>query len=146
MAELFNLQRFIDAQAHQYDNAISELKSGRKRTHWIWFIFPQLKGLGHSDIARHYAIKSLAEARAYLDHPLLGARLKECTLTVLNVEGRSAHEIFGHPDDLKFLSCMTLFSAISAPGTVFEQAIDKYYNGIADQATLSILQISRESR
>lgn len=140
MKDRFDLQRFVSAQECQYNDAISELKSGRKLTHWIWFVFPQLEGLGRSPTAQHYAIRSLAEARAYLDHPLLGARLKECTSAVLNVEGRTAHEIFGHPDDLKFHTCMTLFAAISGQESIFEKAIEKYYNGTSDQATLDLLK------
>ncbi len=140
MKDRFDLQRFVSAQERQYNDAISELKSGRKLTHWIWFVFPQPEGLGRSPTAQHYAIISLAEARAYLNHPLLGARLKECTSAVLNVEGRTAHEIFGHPDDLKFHSCMTLFAAISGQESIFEKAIEKYYNGTSDQATLYLLK------
>ena len=144
MIKSINLQRFIDAQKHQYQDAIHELQNGRKRTHWMWFIFPQLDGLGHSDITQHYAIKSADEAHAYHDHPLLGARLIECTLTVLNINGQTVLDIFGYPDNLKFHSCMTLFSAISEPDSVFELAINKYYNSKPDQSTLNILQHMEE--
>ena len=140
MIDKYNLQRFISAQEHQYVDAISELKSGRKRSHWIWFVFPQIEGLGRSAIAQNYSIKSLAEARAYLYHPLLGARLKECTLTVLKTEGSSARDIFGFPDYLKFHSCMTLFAEIEEEDSIFETTLSKYYEGKPDGATLSILE------
>ncbi len=140
MTDEFNLQRFISAQDRQYADAIGELRTGRKRSHWMWFVFPQIEGLGHSAIAQHYAIRSLAEARAYLYHPLLGARLKECTLTVIKTEAGSARDIFGYPDDLKFHSCMTLFAEIEEEDSLFEAAIAKYYDGKTDAATLDILQ------
>lgn len=140
MIDKYNLQRFVSAQEEQYADAISELKSGKKKTHWMWFIFPQIKGLGHSTIAQHYAIESLDEAREYLYHPLLGARLKECTLAVLNMKGRNTKDIFGHPDYLKFHSCMTLFAEIEEEDSLFEAALSKYYEDQPDDATLSILQ------
>ncbi len=125
----YNLNRFLTAQESVYDRALAELKSGRKRTHWMWFIFPQIDGLGHSETARFYAIKNLEEARAYLRHPILGARLAECAEAVLAVEGRTAAEIFGYPDDLKLRSSMTLFASVSEPGSVFERVLAKYYHG-----------------
>lgn len=120
----FNLDRFLDAQARVYDEVLSELRDGRKRTHWMWFIFPQMAGLGRSETSRFYAIGSRAEAEAYLAHPVLGARLRECTELVNAIEGRSANAIFGSPDDLKFCSCMTLFAPIE--GGVFDEALRKY--------------------
>jgi len=129
-----NLDRFVEAQAPVYDRALAELKAGRKQSHWMWFVFPQIAGLGHSPMAQHYAIQNLTEARAYLTHPLLGARLRECTQTVLDVEGRTAHEIFGSPDDLKFRSCMTLFD-LAAPDGIFRAALEKYFSGEEDALT-----------
>jgi uncharacterized protein (DUF1810 family) len=133
-----NLERFVEAQAPVYDRALAELKAGRKQSHWMWFVFPQIAGLGRSPMAQHYAIQTLAEARAYLAHPLLGARLRECTQAVLDVEGKSAHEIFGSPDDLKFCSSMTLFD-LAAPDDIFRTALEKYFNGEEDRLTLEKL-------
>jgi uncharacterized protein (DUF1810 family) len=113
MKDPFELQRFLDAQAPVYTQVMSELRSGRKRSHWIWFVFPQIAGLGHSAMARRYAIASREEALAYLERPTLGARLRECTQTVCGIQGRSIGEILGSPDDLKFRSSMTLFEAVS---------------------------------
>lgn len=139
----FDLERFVSAQRTAYGEALAELAAGRKRTHWIWFIFPQLDGLGRSSTARYYAIKGVEEARAYLAHPVLGARLVECTQCVNAVSGRSALEIFGEPDDLKFCSSMTLFEAAAGLGTAaarpFADAIEKYYSGQRDRLTLSLL-------
>src|SRR5689334_21514866 len=109
-ADPFNLRRFVQAQEPVYSSVLSELQSGRKRTHWMWFIFPQIAGLGYSATSKHYAIQSRAEAQHYLDHPTLGQRLLECSKTVLGITGRSAHDIFGAPDDMKLRSCMTLFA------------------------------------
>ena len=134
-----NLERFVEAQAPVYDKALAELKAGRKQSHWMWFVFPQIAGLGHSPMAQHYAIQNLPEARAYLAHPLLGARLQECTQAVLDVEGKSAHEIFGSPDDLKFCSSMTLFD-LASPDDIFRAALEKYFNADADPLTLQKLQ------
>jgi len=139
MPGAFNLQRFVDAQAPVYDEVRAELHAGRKATHWMWFIFPQIAGLGHSPTARFYAIISAAEARAYLAHPLLGARLRECTDLVLQIEGRSAHEIFGSPDDLKFRSSMTLFGAVAGDSALFDVALQKYFSGRGDARTHEIL-------
>lgn len=135
----YDLARFVDAQSHLYEQVLNELKAGRKRSHWMWFIFPQLEGLGVSATARHYAISSLDEARAYLAHPLLGARLLECCRLVNALEGRSAHEIFGSPDDLKLRSCVTLFSRAAPQEPLFKQLLDKYYQGMADERTLELL-------
>ncbi len=138
MADPFDLQRFVDAQAPVYAQVRAELAAGRKASHWMWFVFPQLKGLGFSAMAQHYGIASIAEARAYWEHPVLGARLAECTELVLAVAGRSAHEIFGSPDDLKFRSCMTLFAEATAEPQ-FRSALTKFFDGRADEATLRLL-------
>ena len=134
-----NLERFVEAQAPVYDKALAELKAGRKQSHWMWFVFPQIAGLGRSPMAQHYAIQTLAEARAYLAHPLLGARLQECTQAVVDVESRTAHEIFGPPDDLKFCSSMTLFAQAAADDPLFRAALDRYFGGKEDEHTLKIL-------
>lgn len=130
-----DLQRFVDAQARVIDRVRAELKAGVKKSHWMWFIFPQLKGLGHSETARRYAIHSLDEARAYHAHPVLGPRLRECTRLVLAANKKSIGEIFGDPDDLKFRSSMTLF-ARATPEPVFRQALDKYFSGEEDPETV----------
>lgn len=134
----FNLHRFVEAQNPVYSTVLNELRSGRKRTHWMWFIFPQIAGLGHSAMSQRYAMKSREEAHQYLAHPILGQRLVECTEAVLAVEERSAWDIFGSPDDMKLRSSMTLFAAIS-PGTVFDQALEKYFDGTPDEHTLQRL-------
>jgi uncharacterized protein (DUF1810 family) len=139
MSDAYNLQRFLDAQAHTYHTVLAELRAGRKSSHWIWFIFPQIAGLGHSAMAQQFAIGSLDEAKAYLQHPALGPRLRECTQLVLNVEGRSAEEIFGYPDNLKFRSCMTLFLTAATDNTIFKDALLKYFDGQPDQLTINIL-------
>jgi uncharacterized protein (DUF1810 family) len=136
----FDLQRFVSAQAGVYDQALAELKAGAKRSHWMWFVFPQLKGLGFSPTAQHYGIGSLAEASAYLDHPVLGPRLRDCTAAVKAVVGRTAHEIFGAPDDLKFRSSMTLFQAAAPADPLFAEAIARYFGGAPDPRTLALLQ------
>jgi len=136
------LQRFLEAQDGIYDDALAELRAGRKRTHWMWFVFPQIAGLGRSATAVHYAIADLAEARAYLAHPLLGARLEECARAVLGVAGRTAHEIFGSPDDLKLRSSMTLFAQVAGPDSVFPRVLERYYGGEADARTLDLLASS----
>ena len=133
-----NLERFVEAQAPVYDRALAELKAGRKQSHWMWFVFPQIAGLGRSPMAQHYAIQNLAEARAYLAHPLLGTRLRECTQAVLDVEGKTAHEIFGSPDDLKFRSSLTLFD-FASPDDIFRTALEKYFDGEADALTVEKL-------
>ena len=135
----FDLERFISAQELVYPAVVSELRNGMKATHWMWFIFPQIDGLGWSPTARHYAIRSLEEASAYLAHPILGSRLIECTGLVNNVEGKSLREIFGSPDDMKFHSSVTLFSLIGSRESVFNQALSKYFNGELDERTIAIL-------
>jgi uncharacterized protein (DUF1810 family) len=139
MDDQFDLQRFVAAQAPIYDQVCAELGAGRKRSHWMWFIFPQIRGLGSSAMAQRYAIASLPEAAAYLDHPVLGARLRACTGLVNAVDGRSAHEIFGSPDDMKFHSSMTLFLRASSERSPFRTALDKYFAGKLDQATIDRL-------
>jgi len=129
------LDRFVEAKAEVHDQALAELKAGRKRSHWMWFIFPQIAGLGHSAMAQHYAIADLAEARDYLAHSLLGARLRECTGALLALPGDDAHVVFGAPDDLKFHSSMTLFD-LAAPEDVFHAAMAKYFGGERDALTL----------
>lgn len=135
-----DLKRFLDAQTPVVERVTRELAAGRKESHWMWFVFPQLRGLGHSPTAEYYGIASIAEARAYLAHPVLGPRLEMWTRTVLDVEGRSAEEIFGYPDYLKFRSSMTLFDAADPARQEFRQALVKYYEGSPDEATLSLLQ------
>ena len=134
-----DLGRFVQAQEGDYEQALSEISSGRKRSHWMWYIFPQFDGLGFSSTAQHYSIKSVEEARAYLDHPVLGARLRQCSEAALSVEDRSASEIFGSPDDLKLRSCATLFASVSPPGSVFDRLLEKYYQGRRDEKTLQFL-------
>jgi uncharacterized protein (DUF1810 family) len=136
-----NLNRFVQAQEDDYDQALSEIRSGRKRSHWIWYIFPQFDGLGFSSTSKRYAIKSVEEAKAYLGHPILGPRLIECALEVLQVEGRSAFEIFGSPDDMKLRSCATLFACVSPVGSVFDRLLGEYYQGERDKKTLQLLGI-----
>ena len=133
-----DLDRFVSAQAGVYADALAELKAGRKRTHWMWFIFPQIAGLGFSPAAQRYAIASLDEARAYLAHPVLGPRLRECAQTLLAVDGMSAREILGYPDDLKLRSSMTLFARAADDPDVFEAVLDRYYDG-PDPRTLERL-------
>jgi uncharacterized protein (DUF1810 family) len=138
----YKLIRFVRAQEPDYDQALAEIKSGRKRTHWMWYIFPQIDGLAFSSTSKFYAIKSIDEARAYLDHPVLGPRLLECAEAVLQIEGRSAAEIFGSPDDLKLKSCATLFASNLPPGSVFDRLLSKYYGGERDTKTLQLLGIA----
>lgn len=139
MNEPCNLQRFIDAQNPVYDEVCAELRQGRKSSHWIWFVFPQLAGLGHSELARRFGIASREEAQAYLQHPVLGPRLRECTRLVNLVEGRTLEEIFGYPDDLKFRSSMTLFAHAAPDNPVFEDALRKYCGAAYDPLTLERL-------
>ena len=127
------------AQERAYETALAEVRRGRKRSHWMWYVFPQVAGLGSSEMSQRYAIRGAAEARAYLAHPLLGPRLVECFEAALGVQGRTAHEIFGSPDDLKFRSCATLFAAVAPPGSVFQQALDRFFRGAGDPRTLEIL-------
>jgi uncharacterized protein (DUF1810 family) len=135
----YELQRFVDAQAPVYRGVVEELRAGRKRSHWMWFVFPQLLGLGGSPMAVRYGISSLEEARAYLGHELLGPRLRECTRLVNQVQGRSIQEIFGSPDDLKLCSSMTLFAHATDDNQDFLALLDKYYDGNQDQLTLTRL-------
>jgi len=138
----YHLQRFLEAQREDYEDVCAELLAGRKRIHWMWYIFPQIKGLGRSATAEWFAISSLDEARAYLQHPVLGPRLRECTELVNRVDGRSIHEIFGSPDDLKFRYCMTLFAHATAENHEFLNALRKYSAGEFDPATLGLLKKS----
>jgi uncharacterized protein (DUF1810 family) len=135
----FDLERFVTAQAPVYAAVCDELADGRKASHWMWFVFPQLRALGRSATAKFFGIESLDEARAYAAHPLLGARLRECAQRVLDVQGRSAHQIFGSPDDLKLCSCMTLFEAAAPAEPVFAQVLERYFDGVRDLATLELL-------
>jgi uncharacterized protein (DUF1810 family) len=137
MDDPHNLRRFLDAQAGVIDAVRAELRAGQKRSHWMWFIFPQVAGLGHSDMARRYAISSLAEAQAYLAHPVLGVRLRNCVQLVNQTEAHSIEEIFGSPDDLKFRSSMTLFAVVDADGGVFDATLKKYFGGKPDDQTLA---------
>jgi uncharacterized protein (DUF1810 family) len=141
-ADPHDLQRFVAAQAPVYAQVRAELARGRKQSHWMWFVFPQLKELGRSATARHYGIDSRAEAAAYLAHPLLGARLVECTKLMLAVEGKGALDVLGPPDDLKFRSSMTLFAAVAAPASVYAQALERFFAGVADARTLALLAAS----
>jgi len=135
-----DLERFVQAQAPVYRQVLAELKAGRKRTHWMWFVFPQLAGLGHSAMAQRYAIASLQEARAYLAHPVLGARLRECSALVLAAPHSDAHAIFGSPDDLKLHSCMTLFQRATPDEPVFGQCLAKFFAGRSDDLTVARLE------
>lgn len=138
-ADPHDLHRFVQAQAGVYEQALAEIRRGRKQSHWIWFVFPQYAGLGFSSTSQFYAIKTLAEAAAYLSHPLLGPRLRDCAAVALGVQGRSAHEVFGSPDDMKLRSSATLFAHVSPAGSVFHQLLDKYFQGEPDGATLRLL-------
>jgi uncharacterized protein (DUF1810 family) len=139
-----DLKRFVEAQAGIYEQACAELRAGRKRSHWMWFVFPQIRGLGSSEMAVRYAISGLEEAKAYLEHPVLGSRLRECAGIVVGVQGRTVDEVFGYPDDLKFHSSMTLFAKAAAVSArmnegdgVFQQALEKYFGGAMDPGTLT---------
>jgi uncharacterized protein (DUF1810 family) len=144
MADPFNLERFMNAQAAVFPRVLEELQAGEKRSHWIWFIFPQMKGLGHSSQSEYYGIGSLAEAEAYLRHPVLGQRLRQCTRLVTLVEGRAISRILGYPDDLKFRSSMTLFARAAEvaglDGKEFNDALKKYFNGEGDPLTAALLR------
>ena len=144
MDDPYDLSRFVEAQQNDYERALAEIADGRKRTHWMWYIFPQIDGLGFSSISRHFAIKSIDEAKAYIDHPVLGPRLLKCAEAALAVEGRSATEIFGSPDNLKLKSCATLFAQVQPAGSVFDRLLAKYYMGARDEKTLT--QLKRPSR
>ncbi len=134
----YDLNRFLSAQEGIYERALAELRGGQKRTHWMWFIFPQIEGLGYSPTAKRYSIKSREEARQYLNHPVLGKRLLECTEAVVALKGESVSEIFGYPDDVKFTSSMTLFEKIAGSGSVFSLALDRYCRGERDVTTLRL--------
>ena len=134
-----NLERFKRAQAQDYDTALREIRNGRKRSHWMWYIFPQVRGLGHSSMADYYGIDGLEEARAYLADGVLGPRLKEISEALLALEDKDAERIFGFPDVLKLRSCMTLFAAVSEEDSVFHRVLDTYYHGEKDELTLSLL-------
>ncbi len=133
-----DLKRFLDAQERDYAIALSEIRSGRKRSHWMWYIFPQIAGLGFSETSKFYAIKNKREAESYLAHPVLGARLVEISATLLEIEGKTANQIFGSPDDAKLKSCMTLFGSLENAHPVFQRVLDKYFNGIKDRRTLDL--------
>ncbi len=141
----FNLSRFTTAQNPVYAEVLSELKAGRKRTHWMWYVFPQIVGLGYSETSKYYAIQSLEEASAYRDHAVLGTRLRECAEAVLAVEGKSALGIFGSPDDVKLHSSMTLFAQVDEPGSVFARVLEKYFGGKHDSETLRRLGQAAQS-
>jgi uncharacterized protein (DUF1810 family) len=140
-----DLDRFVRAQADDYPTALAEVRAGRKRSHWMWYIFPQFAGLGSSPMAQRYAIRSRAEAEAYLRHPVLGPRLVEIGEAALGIEEKSAFDVFGSPDDLKLKSCATLFAAVSPPGSVFERLLRKYFGGAWDDKTLRLLDASPKS-
>lgn len=139
MHDSFNLSRFVEAQRPLFDRVMDELRAGRKTSHWMWFIFPQLRGLGHSEMADRFAISTLDEAQAYLEHDLLGPRLEQCVRTVLEHRSMSAKQIFGSPDDLKFRSCLTLFMRAQTGSALYQQALDQFYSGEPDRRTLLLL-------
>ena len=143
MTDRFNLQRFIEAQDPDYESVLEELRAGQKYGHWMWYIFPQIQGLGGSAMSRKYAISSQDEATAYWEHPVLGSRLRECTQLVIDLEGRTAEQVFSYPDSLKFRSCMTLFERASTDPSIFRTALHKYFPGGPDQLTLDILKGQR---
>ena len=138
-ADPYDLARFVRAQERDYEQALSEIRSGQKKSHWMWYIFPQFDGLGFSSTSRRYAIRSVAEAEAYLGHPILGPRLVEIAEAAAGVEGRSAFEVFGSPDDMKLRSCATLFAQVSPAGSVFERLLGRYFGGEPDSETLRLL-------
>ena len=139
MPDPYNLNRFTNAQESKFQDALNEIKNGRKQSHWMWFIFPQVQGLGFSEISRFYAIKDIAEASLYLAHPVLGARLIEMSKALLEIEGKTANQVFGSPDDLKLKSCMTLFSSVQNTHPVFKAILEKYFNGVKDAKTLELI-------
>ena len=140
----YDLRRFTKAQRNIYDRVLTELRNGKKQTHWMWYIFPQIAGLGHSTTSRRYAIKSIEEARQYLNHPILGKRLLECVKVLLAIEGRSISEILGHPDDRKLKSSMTLYTCIPNSPSVLFRVLDKYFNGNRDITTLQLFEKIKE--
>jgi len=144
MDDPFDLERFVQAQDDDYDRALSEITKGRKRSHWMWYVFPQFAGLGSSSTSKQYAIKSIAEAQAYLAHPVLGPQLVECAEALLQVQGLNAQEILGYPDDLKLRSCATLFAQVST-NSVFQRVIDKYFDGEPDDKTLRLISQAKQA-
>ncbi|WP_020607238.1 DUF1810 domain-containing protein [Spirosoma spitsbergense] len=142
MRSATELKRFLDAQSDDYNRALGEIRNGKKQSHWMWYIFPQIAGLGYSETAKFYALRDLEEAHAYLEHPVLGSRLIEIAQALLAIEGKTANQILGSPDDLKLHSCMTLFSRVAPADPVFTAVLERYYNGIPDQRTLALLQRS----
>jgi len=139
MSDSYRLDRFLEAQAADYDTALAEIRSGRKRSHWMWYVFPQIAGLGVSETSQYFAIRNLAEAKAYLAHPILGPRLIECADALLALDGRTAREIFGSPDDLKLRSSATLFAHVSPARSAFQRVLEKYFDGASDERTLRLL-------
>jgi len=135
----YQLERFVEAQDDDYERALSEIRRGRKQSHWMWYVFPQFDGLGVSATSKHYALKSVAEARAFLAHPVLGPRLLECADAVLRVDDRTATEIFGYPDNMKLQSCATLFASVSAADSVFHRLLEKYFDGEMDARTVRLI-------
>ena len=142
----YNLARFVQAQERDYERALTEIKAGHKRSHWMWSVFPQFEGLGSSPTSRRHAIKSVEEAAAYLAHPVLGSRLLECAEAALRVEGRSAYDIFGSPDDMKLRSCATLFASVSPDNSVFHRILEKWFDGEPDARTVRLVERARERR
>jgi uncharacterized protein (DUF1810 family) len=138
----YNLSRFVQAQEDDYERALSEIRSGKKRTHWMWYIFPQIEGLAFSSTSKHYSIKSVEEAKAYLDHPILGPRLLGCVEAAIRIEGQTAAEIFGFADNLKLRSCATLFACVSPPGSLFVRLLEKYFHDGPDEKTLQLLGVA----
>ncbi|MEZ0542931.1 DUF1810 domain-containing protein [Fibrella arboris] len=139
MEEATNLNRFVDAQASNYTQALAEIRNGQKRSHWMWYVFPQIAGLGFSRTAAFYAVSNLQEASDYLNHPVLGPRLVEIATAMLNVEGKTATQILGSPDDVKLRSSMTLFSLVPNAAPIFQAVLDKYYGGVQDSKTMDLL-------
>lgn len=140
MTDIYNLQRFMEAHDQDYGLVLKELRDGDKRSHWMWYIFPQIQGLGGSAMPQKYAISSQDEAKAFWEHPILGPRLRECTQLVMSMEGRSAEQIFSYPDNLKFHSCLTLFEQSTTDSSIFRAGLLKYFGGKPDQLTLDILK------
>lgn len=140
METVYNLNRFLEAQQTKFNDALSEIKNGKKRSHWMWFIFPQIAGLGFTDFNIYYAIQNTEEATQYLNHPILGKRLIEITKAVSEINGKTALEIFGKPDERKLKSCMTLFNILNNPNPIFQQVLDKYYKGLEDENTLQLIK------
>lgn len=144
MTETNDLSRFLEAQLNSYETALEEIQNGRKRSHWMWYVFPQLRGLGFTDTSKYYAIKDLQEAEMYLAHPILGQRLVQISTALLELETSDAHRVFGSPDDLKLRSSMTLFAQVDHGNSVFEQVLEKFFNGAQDEKTLVLLEKARE--